>query len=368
MNILLSIIIYSCASHLSLAAIENDSTAIQDQKFRMIKAAAIFYAQDDSLHPGKAAPDCSNAKNISDLIECTKDLQGVSKKIYAFDTMHVYDRTGLGELKNEIVKQVSMKSYRVSMSGYNDFTSKLTDLAGSVAVNREIVPAHLPETSAPAAGMESSQVDIQTSGGFNTWHIVSIGISALAILIAGLSFKKSNKEQERPAGTKKSYQVKEPVSKEHNSVVYEQLKNKQSDLEQQLTRLNARFDQLFSNTGINTPPTDTPVTTAASTATIKYAKTPDGKAFNADMLSDRQDDKKIYEITITSPGKGTFAVTSNKEAQLFALEDPNNYLRDACKYQSQATRNSTIITVTPGTVELNGNKWSILTMAEIGFL
>lgn len=101
---------------------------------------------------------------------------------------------------------------------------------------------------------------------------------------------------------------------------------------------------------------------------IMYIKTADGNGFNTDMLSEQSDNKKIYEIAITGDNTATYKVTSNREPQLFALEDPRNYLAVANYLVPPSSANDTIVTNELGQLEKVGNKWQIVKPTKITFV
>ncbi len=216
----------------------------------------------------------------------------------------------------------------------------------------------------PVAGKLPMIVQPDFIPDLNLWNIIAIGLSALAIILSCLAIK--SKRRRRTSSSSSGINFQGDSLKEDPNFLFESLSKRLQLVESQLTELKSRQltnkeEEKAGNKASNTPAIVQP------NIIIKYAKTADGNAFDADALSDLQDHKKIYELTIEGPDKGSFRVTTNKEAQLFALEDPNNYLRCACNYRSFPSHNSTIITDTPGRIERQGSKWAITKPAEIDF-
>jgi len=101
---------------------------------------------------------------------------------------------------------------------------------------------------------------------------------------------------------------------------------------------------------------------------IFFAKLPDlEKGFNeADFLS-VQNGEQIYELTLTDL-EGTFIISSTIEAQIYALSDVNTYLTGACEFHTPPSRNSKIVTTSPGTLQKSGMHWLIIDKAKIDFV
>lgn len=100
----------------------------------------------------------------------------------------------------------------------------------------------------------------------------------------------------------------------------------------------------------------------------KYARYADkGDGFSSGDLLDASDSETIFEISITAPGTGVFSISSNRQAQKYALSNASYFLSNTCQYDTLPSANSEIITTTPGQLELNGDKWIIRYPAKISF-
>ncbi|SFF00438.1 hypothetical protein SAMN05518672_1147 [Chitinophaga sp. CF118] len=101
---------------------------------------------------------------------------------------------------------------------------------------------------------------------------------------------------------------------------------------------------------------------------VKYARYADlGDGFSSEDLLDNHDSETIFEITITAPDAGTYKVTSNQQAQKYALSNASYFLSNTCLYDSLPSVDSTIITNEPGVLLLKGNKWVIHKPARLSF-
>jgi len=100
----------------------------------------------------------------------------------------------------------------------------------------------------------------------------------------------------------------------------------------------------------------------------KYARYADkGDGFSSGDLLDACDSETIFEITITSPGAGAFSISSNRQAQKYALSNASYFFNNTCQYDTLPSPDSVISTTTPGELVLNGDKWTIQNPAKIRF-
>ncbi len=369
--ILLALFGLTCVNILRANA--DDSTKLQQLKFEMIKNTVIFYATDDSLLKGKQIAGCSNDATIEQLIDHTKSLPGVNDKIKMFNNMAVANAKDLIRLKEIILNEVAGKGkeYRVNRPDYDKFKSSLDKASEEVQSEEPISTTKLDthKVIVPVAQEQVIPVEQSVFSGLTIWNCIAIILSLIAV-VSGYIFSRNVKEK-KGTSSATSRNHNNSRDNDNNNFLYEQLKSKQQVLEDRVGSMELQLKKLiFAEEGKKSQErTVTDITGGMQPVNvIKYAKTADGNAFDVSTLSDRQDNKKIYELTIYEAGKGTFKITANREAQLFALEDPNNYLRGACDYSSlPSSYNSTITTTSPGKIELNGSKWSIIKPAEIDF-
>jgi len=359
------------SSYTASATTAEDSISLQALKFEMIRQAVIFYSTDTLLYKDNTQLHCGEALSISGLQKCAIKMTGVGDRIKSFNEVAVDGKQDLKKLKEEIIKQVSTKAYRVKTEGYQSFIEKLESLATSAPeVVAPIKKMDAPIRSSPPPGIQNTPAPLpDISPTPSVWNIIAMLLSLIALVFSGLALK-SKRRKSRPSLSANNNSLQNHSASNESNFLYDQLVKKQRTLEDQLAGIQSQLkpqqpkDDTQRNsidTGANTSQTAHPV------KIVKYAKTADGNAFDADTLSDAPDNKKIYELTFESTDKGSFRVTTNKEAQLFALEDPNNYLRGACNYRSSPNYNSRIITDTPGRIERNGKKWTIVKPAEIDF-
>ena len=100
-------------------------------------------------------------------------------------------------------------------------------------------------------------------------------------------------------------------------------------------------------------------------AKVKYARYADmGDGFSNAELLDKPDSETIFEITFANNNTGEYKVASDPEAQRYALSNAQYFLGKTCQYDSFPSGSNAIIkTDKPGTVKLNGGKWTIVNPA-----
>jgi len=390
----LAILAFCCCFSLALNA-QTTTTQLDDAKIEMIRAAVVFYSTDTLVSKGRIACD---AKTISELKTCAKSLAGVDKKIDLWNSIVVKDAADLKDLGTTIVNAVSKdKEYRKKLPGYQAFTNEIERLSapadevqtkpandvpasGSAATP----PANSPVTgnddqvaTTPVASQVSSPVEIAIWKDPFILSIVAIAIALTAFIIALMA---KNRKPHRRSGS--SHETP-PVFQDYSSVgsqlnlvaLEEKIARLSSELDsaneiirEMDRRLTGKVQQLEAKETDYAPRPEQVASATPFSANKKWAKNVDGGGFEMDALSSEPDSKMIYEITQTGPQTATFKVSETREAQLFALSNPQNYLREGCNYASQPSSNSQIRTEVPGTLELQGRKWRISNPAQITFL
>lgn len=390
----LAILAFSCFISLALNA-QTSSAQLDDAKIAMIRAAVIFYSTDTLVSKGEIACD---AKTIAELKACAKPLTGVDKKIDVWNSVAVKDASDLKRLGENIVNTVSKdKEYRKKLPAYQSFTSEIKRLGEpedemqNETVNDVVssVPPSSPPANASIAGNTNqvattavtSEASLPVEVPF--WKdpfilsCLALALSLIALIVALMA---KNRKSHRRSGTSREAP---PVFSESGAAAYQTqtniaaLQRQVANLERELgtintmiedaeRRLNEKVRVLESQQLTELPGSAQAITTHAALVR-KWAKNVDGGGFEIDSLSSEPDSKMIYEITQTGPQTATFKVSETRDAQLFALTNPQNYLREGCNYTSQPAANSQIRTEVPGTLELQGRKWRITNPAQITF-
>lgn len=356
----------------SLSAIANPDN-IEAFKFEMIRRAVVFYATDPMLNPGAQSLGCAEQNTIPDLKNCSASMQGVGEKIDDYNAVVVKSAKDLESLKNKIINEVNRDNGREELVDWASFKSGLDSLYKSyqqeIAPGQENHSARAVSDSPTLSEMSTEKPigEYESKSNFigipSIWTLVALVLSGIAIYLA--------LKKKKPVGRRKEANFSE-IGNPH---VDEELRRDIDQLQREIYILKKDLSSFKANQAIASEkqredaiPVEAVLKPIPQpSAVLKYAKTADGNSFDLATLSDSPSDKSIYELLIKSNTTATFKVTANREAQLFALEDPNTHLRGACIYQGSPARESRITTLKPGTLEFRNNLFHIVTPAELEF-
>lgn len=205
-------------------------------------------------------------------------------------------------------------------------------------------------------------------------------------LVAYLLYKSSKRQNRNSSGLERDLHKRINTAEEDinsNSLKTQSLMDRIYKLETNLENLrrqvnnqNNNGDKLRVETDVATSvqsgrgfyvqPDSAPTPALRESEKYKYALYADlGDGFSVSSLSNQISADSLFEIKITSPTAAQLSVTQNESAQKMAFSDPYQYLRTTCSYIGEP--GGRIRTNTPGELELVGNKWRIVTRAEISF-
>ncbi len=394
-------IVAICFLFSSLLHAHADTAVLHGKKMEMIRAAVNFYSEDTTL--SKTPVNCESTE-VPGLKTCAKRMLNVDK-IDKWNGVSVHDEAALGRLANTIMSDVTKERiYREKLSAYEPFKAQIQELS---TIKAEIVPAKLqvpgadstvsaspvsapaPETPPqplPARGAgDAARIvpaapmppDVPVWQDPLLWSGGAILIAILALIVALMARSRSARRQSGKS-RRTPFAADERDARATQSGVAA-LERKVAGLEQELGTLNTmiadaerrmsdKLRRLEAEQG-GSPSTRHQAVMAHEPfpVTRRWAKNVDGGGFELGALSPEPDSKMIYEITQTGPEAATYKVSDTREAQLFALSNPQNYLREGCVYMTQPAANSQIRTEVPGTLELRGRKWRIVSQAQIAF-
>jgi hypothetical protein len=381
---------------------QADTAAFHDAKMQMICAAVNFYSKDTKL---SRKPVSCEATDVRGLKSCAAVMINVDKKIDKWNGTPVRDGAALQRLGITILTDITHgKTYRERLPAYGRFKDLIRKLAvvpepsvetphadslGAKPSNEPLpapAPAYRPVseplgvTGAPA---ETAVPVLQAPPPVPLWQDPQIW-SAAALLVAVLALSvallsRSRSARRHSGRSRKPHSGFDEADASSAPSALTALQRKVSELEQDLRRIKVNMDdneQALSDklrqleTGHrNAPPAgqQTPVANASFPVTRRWAKNVDGGGFDLDALAPDPDSKMIYEITQTGRNAATYKVSDARDAQQFALSNPQNYLREGCTYTTQPAVHSRIRTEVPGTLELHGRKWKIVNPAQIAF-
>lgn len=389
-----------CLLFTSFVHAQENAAAYKQAKIDMIREAVIFYSTDPEISKRKVECD---AVDITGLKECARAMKKVDQRIDDWNKMVVNDEAGLLALGARILTDVTGgKKYREKLPSYAAFKKSLenpdivrTSPPPAEAEVTEDVPivsakpgpalGSLPADPAPdkTNGNVLRSKDTEAQENKPLWEnslVISLAALAIAIVALILALLKRRRRSQRRSGSRQGMQqgFGEPETYSAESGIAA-LRQQVAELDRELGKVTVRFEEseqslaariqrLESQQTIVRPDRDQSNTAAPYAATKKWAKSVDSGGFGIDALAADPDDKMIYEITQTGRDTATFKVSDARDAQLFALSNPQNYLREGCTYTTQPSLNSQIRTDVPGTLELQGRKWRIVKQAQIAFV
>jgi len=376
----------------------QDNSPFDKAKFKLIKNAVWFYSMDTKA--GWENPsDCANYNDYATLEECAKGMMGVAKKISAWKSSDITDINELEKLNEKITKDVlRTKEYRRSEypNEFKKFQENSTKIIESAKKESIDINVYTPQKAAKKNIDEQSSVQKKLNGdpestidedkaraemssgnGFNYPLVIVLFMAVIALansILSTISLKKEiRKINEKTPSPKDNNEYK-------NSQRISALENEIKTFDASIDGLREEFSKKIRNITVAQATTtqqaqqatlqiqEKPVQPAKPAVQIKYAKWADmGDGFSLGELSDEPDNEKIFEIVIATNNTAKFKIASNRDAQLFALSNPNIYLKSTCKYDSIPAYNSSIITEAEGDLKLKGNKWQILNPARIIF-
>lgn len=388
-----------CLLFASCLHAQDIASAYQEAKIDMIREAVIFYSTDEKISERKV--DC-NATDVAGLKACAKSMKNVDKKIDDWSKRVVNDDAGLRILGKRILKDITDgKKYREKLETYAAFKKKLENpetvkidpvsSETNVAVPdlvAPVEPAPAPQSAAPAPDESSDTASPNKEGPVAELESsgkgpLAVSLAALVVAIAALILalmkrrrRSQRRSRSRPGmqqggGESETYNAESAILPLQRKVAEldSELENVNKMIEESERRVMRRIESLESQQTTEWPTRDQSINAAAGfPATKKWAKSVDSGGFSIDALAADPDDKMIYEITQTGRDTATFRISDAREAQLFALSNPQNYLREGCTYTTQPSLNSQIRTEVPGSLELQGRKWRIIRQAQIAFV
>jgi hypothetical protein len=387
--------------HLSVSAEMLPGKQIEDAKFKIVKATIEFLASDTTKFQQVKEKKCVECKDYKELLEYVK-LNKITnadalindwKKI-KIDTTEANWNKSLSEFKSLVVNDIASKekSYRKQLPTYKPYSTKLDSIIKEVSVlglepvESEINAQDSSETMASAKEVAPlSIVPPQENVYFNFLPVISMNMyytiifSLLAILVILLwIFTSKNKALQR-----KVKSLHEKLGKAENNewltrsngnelrIVSEKLKDAEKELGILHENLNAeiaRNKRLSDITPIEEQAKSNVSSIPAFIPVIKYARYADqGDGFSVQELLDEEDGETIFQLTQQSSNSASFKISSNQNAQRYALSNSPYFLGKTSIYDAFPSNNSLINTDVVGELKLQGNKWLITKPIQISF-
>lgn len=369
-----------------------EQITLEKAKFEIAKKAVWFYSKDKVAF--KKASDCPDAKDFAELIKCASKMDGVKDRVTKWSKTPVKSTDDLKKLVDSIKAEFTVnpkRAYRDTVPERKVFDDDCQNIIKDIEDKQFDVPAQDTALSTNLAGHNNStdktgsktNTDATpnnsaavTGYNYTLWIVV-----LMLLVLAGIFYTRvvTNKLKQ----DFKDYKERNNVS--GGKDVPADLANRIAKLEREVRSFDESLDALRDEltkkiTRVNThtqEPAYTPPKNSVheirdnsvkQASTVKYAKWADeGDAFSLSALTDEAGNEKIFEITLVSPTNAKYKVTSNRNAQLFALTNYDRYLGKTCRYDTIPTANSQIINGNDGELRLQGNRWQIVSPAEIRF-
>jgi hypothetical protein len=350
-------------------------------KFEMIKATVDFYASDSVTFPESSKKN-AKCKNVD--YDClykfckANKLTNVKANIIHWQLTNFSTKKEAQEFKDTLVTELtSLRTHRANLPGYKAYTQKLDTLIGLL---KEEVPPSLPTKG------DSSKKDSllpppppisnpkPTPTDWLRWAALIAGLGGLGLGLLGFMKKPKNDHlQTKVAAADATQQLEKKLT-----ILSEQLTQKAgtSSIQTFDTRL-ATVESWIKKasqqpTAANTATEATKSNKAAAPASIAtklYAKLPDmegGNGFSNNILKTEQLGVQAYEITIGDTN-GSYTISSDKDAQSYAVNDFNYILARGCTMNNQPFSNCRVETLQPGTLSKGKDGWMIERKAMVEF-
>ena len=343
---------------LSFQAKASDEEVV---KFEVIKRVAEYLQEDINKSTQKS--DCEQ-QDYDCLIKYVGTVQQGEDRIKKWKALSlVHTDTIFKDLTEG--NRVARKETQAYKDLVLDINALLASATGSASEQGN--PSVSPTSSGERSGSYNSSGESS-----NILPVIALVLSGIALVLAVLSFLKSNKKPvNNPADSINNIykmidekivplqnKLSQKLGNEYKEVVDVRLRElseelnarvlQQQVLQQPQRRIERKEEQV-------------PATTAS------FAKISDlGNGFSPDYFMDSQNGEQIFELTLGN-NKGSFSVSSDSHAQKYVLNDYNRYLSNACEMRNQPAANCRIITVQPGIVVKSGSNWMIEKKAVIEF-
>lgn len=372
---------------------QQSNSALEDAKFQIVRKTVWFYSKDTSAF--KAKVDCDKSSDFAQLIDCASKLDGVVPKVKKWQSKPITSPSDLKALLDSIKSELtsnSKRAYRSKMPEYKLLISFSEDIIKNIdsqqateikdPINKAVNENESSDKSVKPT-VDDTQGKEVAPNKFDWWNIglLIFNLILFAYLFVRVNLLKQDfadfKQRNSSTGNEKSRGDNENLNNRLKKLESE-LKSFDESIDNLRDELNKKINRITNSNTTVTESTAQPLIsqtksdpiaeTSKNTVVVKYAKWADeGDAFSASSLTDESGNEKIFEITLKSNSLATFRITSNRNAQLFALTNYDRYLGKTCKFDSVPSSNSSIVNTGDGELRLQGNRWLIVSPAKIRF-
>ncbi|MFD2288220.1 hypothetical protein GJU39_15955 [Pedobacter petrophilus] len=269
-------------------------------------------------------------------------------------------------------------SNRKQLSEYHAYNEKISGI--------EIMPPVTPTNSSTEISTVNNlkndfQADAETPSKSGSWfysaNMLYGALGVIVLLLAFILFRNNNDQKKGGKLLKDLKRIREERDQLRHEI--ENLRNALNEvkalreedkfeldkLKEELSLAALKQKAAVEEVASNTVVWDKPEAPQKIQETFysRYADLVDG--FSASELLTKEGNDTVFEITILSPNKASFKVSSNPAAQKYALSNADYFLEPTCHYDTLPS--GTIINESPGSLTLIGGKWEIKEQAKISF-
>jgi hypothetical protein len=369
----------------SILIAQNNADSL---KFEIVKASISFLSTDKESFKessGKSAT-CKFSEGYDCLKKYCEDnkLKGGGDKIDSWKKETTTSKESLAKFNEKIIAELTTgneaRAKRLKLAGFDGYKKTIVQLASSFSevtptsetmdldetatesTIDETVPQVIEETKANDEGKSESKLPV-----------IALILSILALAVSALNFfKGKGGASNKSSGNTDIHYLKGDISELKSKIAQKQsvdltpLQNSIKNIENRIYNLEnqSRIVELQVE---KKPAQQTPSNTPVSNSQSVYAKLPDtGNGFGISSLTKEQNGEQIYEIEIKGD-KATYNISSDANAQKYALTDFNYYLSSGCDLANQPVTGARIITIEKGILSKSGSNWIIQSKAKIEF-
>ncbi|MDY0905399.1 hypothetical protein [Pedobacter sp. CFBP9032] len=362
---------------------------VTEAKMKVMEASLAFLTLDSADGKPIKQRICDSCKDYASLkkfVSINKIREGNSLislwKSWKIDTLdEAKANTDLSLFASKVDSSITTGNHeeRKQIRGYEEYHEQIITL--------KIKPNVASQNSSTEISTVNSlkndfQADAETPSKSGSWfysaNMLYGALGIIVLLLAFILFRNNNDQQKGGKLLKDLKRIREERDQLRHEI--ENLRNALNEVkalrEEDKFELDKLREELSSATlkqkaeeeeeeASNTVVWDKPEAPQKIQETFysRYADLVDG--FSASELLTKEGNDTVFEITILSPNKASFKVSSNPAAQKYALSNADYFLEPTCHYDTLPS--GTIINESPGSLTLIGGKWEIKEQAKISF-
>lgn len=383
-------------------AAQPSHAQLERARFAIIRETVEFLSEDTTFK-GVQSHNCESCNTYEDLkaFAIANNVTNADSKVITplvnmpIDTAAGKWQQSLRNFQQAAIHQITNgeKAYRKKLDSFEEYTASLEAIVASTSMGINNAAA-AEDTLVQSEDTGSTGGIAPATSALATPFSASILLWLPYVLAAGLLFAfififLQNKKLKvgKAYYKKRAHQLEKELQEKSQAIAaltkqQEQLTKDLSDSELDRKSLEDRLKSLQANeTAAATAPAAAPTIRPPKAATkpsappppvkkIRYARYADlGDGFSNAELLEKQDGETIFELTIApNNNSGEYRVTTDPDAQRYALSNAQYFLGKTCLYESFPSGDDALIsTDAPGIIKLTGGKWTIVQPAKISF-